>query len=138
MDGTFWIVAAIVVVAIVIAVALATRSRTRLMDSHRAEAAALRDDTAEHNRALRENEAAAAATAAQARRAQAEADLRAAEAKQLEVDVQRANESLTAAKQTHEEQLRKADALDPDVETDRDGSRPLDDELSQSRPDRSA
>ena len=72
---------------------------------------------------LREKEAATAASEAEARRVRAEADQRAAEAQQLEVQAQRAGKARDAAAATTEEQLRRADALDPEVATDKEGNR---------------
>ncbi|HEU4332039.1 MAG TPA: hypothetical protein VFR40_13045 [Lapillicoccus sp.] len=120
MDAWVWIVLVVIVVAIV-AVVLASRSRQR--ETRREEAADLRDPSAEHHMELREKEAAAAATEAEARRTRAEADQRAAEAQRLEVQAQRASLDRDAAAAESQEKLRRADALDPDVRTDKEGYR---------------
>ena len=120
MDAWVWILLVVIVVAIVAAV-LASRSRQR--ENRRAEAADLRDPTAEHHMELREKEAAAAASEAEARRTRAEADQRAAEAQHLEVQAQRAAKEREEAAAEHAAQLRRADALDPDVRTDKEGYR---------------
>ncbi len=124
MDAWIWIVVVVVVLAVVIGVLV---SRSRQQESRRAEAAELRQPTADHQMELREKEAAAAASEAEARRVRAEADQRAAEAQHLEVQAQRADKDKAEAASAHEEQLRRADALDPDVRTDKEGYR-LDDD----------
>jgi hypothetical protein len=98
-------------------------SRSRQQESRRAEAAELRNPTADHQMELREKEAAAAASEAEARRVRAEADQRAAQAQHLEVQAQRASLDRDSAAETNAEQLRRADALDPDVRTDKEGNR---------------
>lgn len=120
MDAWVWILLVVVVVAVVAAV-LATRSRQQ--ENRRVEAAELRDPTADHHMELREKEAAATASEAEARRVRAEADQRAAEAEQLQVQAQRAAMDRDSAESEAEAKLRRADALDPDVKTDKEGHR---------------
>lgn len=120
MSAWVWIVLLVVVVAIVVAVVM---SRSRQRENRRVEAAELRDPTADHHLELREKEAAAAASEAEARRVRAEADQRAAEAKRLEVEADRAGMDRASAAAASQEQLRRADALDPDVATDKEGYR---------------
>ena len=120
MDAWVWILLLVIVAAVVVAVVM---SRSRQRENRRVEAAELRDPTADHQLELREKEAAAAASEAEARRVRAEADQRAAEAKRLEVDAQRAGMERDTAATTSAEKLRRADALDPDVATDKEGYR---------------
>jgi hypothetical protein len=120
MDAWVWILLLLIVIGVIVGVMI-TRSRQR--ESRRLEAAELRDPTADHQMELREKEAAAAASEAEARRVKAEADQRAAEAQQLEITAQRASAERDRAAAASAEQLRRADALDPDVRTDKDGNR---------------
>jgi hypothetical protein len=124
MDAWVWILIVVVVVAVIAAV---VASRSRQQENRRVEAADLRAPTADHHMELREKEAAAASSEAEARRVRAEADQRAAEAQRLQVQAQRAAMDRDTAAATSEEKLRRADALDPDVKTDREGYR-LDDQ----------
>lgn len=121
-SGIIWVVVAVVVIAIVVGIVV-SRSRTRRLEEQRAEAAQLRDSTAQHHLDRREQEAAASSAEAEARRARAEADQRAAEAKRLEVEADRRRIDRDAAQEESAAQLRRADALDPDVATDSDGRR---------------
>ncbi|MFC6707071.1 hypothetical protein [Flexivirga alba] len=122
MNGTtwIWIIIAIIVILIIVGIVV-TWARKRRLDMNRSQAAELRDDSAEHNLALREHEASAARAAAEARAGQADADQRAAQAEQLKVEADRQDEDRKVARHEHHEQLRKADALDPDTRTDREG-----------------
>jgi type II secretory pathway pseudopilin PulG len=121
-----WIIVAVVVIAVIAAVVI-TRGRKRRAETQRTEAAQLRDTSADHHLKLQEHEASAAQAEAEARRVRAEADQRAAEAKRLEVEAQRRDQDRGSAREEHEATLRRADALDPDVRTDKEGYR-LDDD----------
>ena len=121
-SGVMWVVVAVVVIAIVVGIVV-WRSRTRRLEGQRAEAAQLRDSTAQHHLDRREQEAAASSAEAEARRVRAEADQHAAEAKRLEVEADRRRIERDAAQEESAAQLRRADALDPDVPTDSDGRR---------------
>ena len=92
-----WIIVAIVVVVVLIGL---TRSMTRKrrVEAHRTEAAELRDQAAEQDRVLREREAHAA-------------------------EAERRGESASSVREVRDEQLRRADARDPDVRTDEEGYR---------------
>lgn len=115
-----WIIVAVVVIAIIVAVVL-SQNRKRQAESNRAEAAQLRDTSAESNLKLQEQEASAAGAEAEARRVRAEADQRSAEARRLEVEAERRGQDRNTASEEHESTLRRADALDPDVRTDKEG-----------------
>lgn len=127
MDPIVWIVLGVLVLLVIIGV-FVSRSRAQREASQRAEAEQLRASAAEHDRDLREREAEAAAADAQARRARAEADERAAEAERLAVEAERRDEHRVEAQRVRDEELRRADALDPDVKTDKHGYRLDDDE----------
>lgn len=117
-----WIVVAVVVIAIVVGIVMSQARKSRL-ERQRVEAAQLRDTTAEHHMVRREQEAAAASADAEARRVRAEAEQRAAEAERLQVEADRRRVDRDAARQESEKQLRRADAVDPDVSTDMQGRR---------------
>ena len=128
MSPWVWILLVVLVLAGVVIGLTVSRHRTQQsLESRREEAAALRDEAAEHRVTMRENETAAAASGAQAQRARAEAEQRAEEARELEAMAQQDREALEAARGQHDEQMRRADALDPDVRTDDEGYR-LDDD----------
>lgn len=118
----WWVIAGIVVLAIVIWALSRSMSRKR-DETHREEAAAIRNDAVEQERLVRERQAQADLTDAEARRAQAEADEAAARAEATRVEHERHQESLAEAREAHSAELRRADALDPDVRTDSDGFR---------------
>lgn len=122
MDSLIWVILAVVVVLVLIGI-LVSRSRKQRKATHRADAQELRTRAAEHDRDVRERGADAAEADAQARRARAEADERAARAERLEVEAERRGERLSDVEATRDEQLRRADELDPDVRTDKAGNR---------------
>lgn len=124
MDGStiIWIVLAVVVVIIVVAL-LMSKGRQKRAEVHRDQAEQIRREAQQHDRELREREAHAEEAEAQARRARAEADERAAEAKRLEAEAERRGEHAHEVRAERDEQLRRADAHDPDVRTDKEGYR---------------
>lgn len=122
MDSIIWIILAVVVLIVVVAL-IASQARKRRDVARRDEAEQLRHQAAEHDRDLREREAEAASADAKARKVRAEADERAAEARRLEVEAERRGERRAESEHERDERLRRADALDPDVRTDRDGRR---------------
>ena len=83
----------------------------------------IRHEAQEHDRQLREREARAEEAEAKARKARAEAEQRAAEAKRLEAEAERRGEHAETVRAERDEQLRRADARDPDVRTDNEGYR---------------
>ncbi len=126
MKTLLWIVVAVVVIAVIVAVVM-SQSRKKREESNRVEATQLRDTSADHHLKLQEQEASAAGAEADARKVRAEADQRGAEAKRLEVEAQRRDQDRDMAREEHESTLRRADALDPDVRSDKEGYR-LDDD----------
>jgi biopolymer transport protein ExbB/TolQ len=117
MDSStvIWIIVAIVVVVLVVALVMRA-TRARRLENHRAEAQELRETAAAHDRAMRERMAGAEQAEARARAARAEAD-------KLEAQAERHREGATAVRNERDEQLRRADARDPDVETAEDDYR---------------
>ncbi len=132
MSPWVWIVLVVIVLAAVIGLVM-SRNRTKQLESRREEAASLRDGAAEHRVAMRDTETAAAASGAEAQRAREEADAQAAQARELEAKAQRDSQAHETARQKHDEQMRRADALDPDVRTDDEGYR-LDDDGNRAGP----
>ncbi|QGN57403.1 hypothetical protein [Nostocoides sp. HKS02] len=110
-----WIVLVIVLVAIVLAVAMRA-SRGRREEAHRAEAQQLREEAAGPDLELRRREAAADHAAAKAQQAKAEAE-------QYEAEAEARRQSAAGVRDERDDVLRRADARDPDVETDEDGRR---------------
>jgi len=125
MSTVLWIMLAVVVIAVIVAVFMSRRKKRE--ESHRVEAAQLRETSADRHLKLQEQEASTAGAEAEARRVRAEADQRAAEAKRLEVEAQRREKDRDMARAEHDSTLRRADALDPDIRTDNEGCRIDDD-----------
>lgn len=122
MTTTIWIVIAIVVVLAIVAFVV-SRSRGQRVETHRAEAADLREEAAEHDRRLREQEAEATRARAQAQLAEADAQQQRLEAERLAERADHHSEGAAAVRSERDEQLRQADLRDPDVRTDDDGYR---------------
>ncbi len=117
----WWIIGGIVVLAVLIW--LISRSRAGRATQHREEATEIRHESAERERLMRERQASAQLSEAEHRQAQAEADAATARAEQLRVDHERRAEGADAARQDYDAQMRRADKIDPDVRTDREGHR---------------
>lgn len=117
-----WIVVGLLVLLAILAFAISS-ARKRRDDKRRVEAGRIREEATHHERDLREREAEADEAEARARRARAEADERDAAARRLEVAAERRSDDRDHLRDEHDERLRRADALDPDVPTDRDGRR---------------
>lgn len=136
-----WIILGIILLALLIGLVwyLVGQSKQKQLERDRAEATEIRQQAADQEMLVRERQAAAAQTDAEARAARAEAERQAAEADQrnaeaerLEVQAQRRTDEYDQVSAQHDEQLRRADALDPDVRTDEHGNR-----LDDHRADRS-
>ncbi|MEO6018804.1 MAG: hypothetical protein ABIP45_00970 [Knoellia sp.] len=117
----WWIIGAVVLLLLIWLIVRSMGSRRA--ELHREEAAEIRTGAQEHDRDFRERQAQADEADAQARRAQAEADEANARARQLEAEAERRGESADEVRSVRDEHLQRADALDPDVETDKDGNR---------------
>ncbi|MBM6544593.1 hypothetical protein JNO54_00325 [Janibacter sp. YIM B02568] len=126
-----WILIALAVIAVLVVIALVvSSSRKRQVEANRQEATELRERAADRELDLREQQAASAETAAQAEAARADADLKAAEAERQRVEAERlqaeardADDRRSVLEDSHREDLRRADEIDPDVRTDKDGNR---------------
>lgn len=109
-----WIVViAIAVVALLAAIAVAASRKKK--ERNRAHAAELREQAAEQVSDVQRREALAKETEAKAAAARAEAERKAAEAERLEAEAQDRAQAADRHRQEHQEHLRKADELDPDV-----------------------
>jgi hypothetical protein len=117
MDSTgwIWLIVAIVVVAAGAAfVIAATRGRKSRRE---AKADTLRKDALERAELLSQRENKAAEMDANARAARAEADAKAAEAERLAMTAERQSAATSEERAAVDEQLQKADEIDPRVET---------------------
>lgn len=121
-----WIALAVLAILLVLGVVAARAHKRRTDERHRVEAGRIREQAAEQERDLRVEEARAAESEASAHKARAEADERAAEARRLEIEAEHRSGARDELREDHERRLRHADALDPDVRTDKHGRR-LDD-----------
>lgn len=124
MSPWVWIVVAIVVVALVVVIAVMASRKKRERD--RAQAVELREKALHEATDVQRREALARETEAQAAAARAEADRKAAEAERLEAEAQERAHAAEQRREEHQEQLRQADALDPDVEHPAPTTAPVD------------
>jgi preprotein translocase subunit SecF len=114
MQWWIWLIIAIVVVAIIAAIVMAGNKKKKERDRSRAgelreEAAVKATDVQQHDARARETEARAAEARAESERKQAEADRLAAQA-------QDRTRTADEHREEHQEHLRRADELDPDVD----------------------
>jgi cytoskeletal protein RodZ len=116
MSTGAWIILIIVVVLLALAVGLFVMRRRQ--GAQRTKAQGLRDDASERAAVVEQQEAQARETAARAQEAQAEADAKAAEADRLQSVAQQQQLRTTEARSEVEEQMHRADQIDPDVETE--------------------
>ena len=110
-----WVIIAVVVVAIIAAVAAAANKKKQ--ERNRAHAGELREQAAQKATTVQQREAHAKETEAQAAAARAEADRKQAEAERLEAEATERQRAAADHRQEHQEHLRRADELDPDVNT---------------------
>jgi hypothetical protein len=113
-----WVIVAVVVIAVIAALLAVGRNSKRTRDRSRAES--MREEAAVRAPELRQREAHARETEAEAAAARAEADRRQAEAERLEAQAEDRHRHAGELREEHEEHLRRADELDPDVDTKRD------------------
>ncbi len=114
-----WTIVVIVVIALLaigIIAALVKSGREKKRERDRSKAAELRDEAETKATDLQQREARARETEAKAAQARAEADRKAAEAQRLEAEAHDRHGDLTEHRDRHEETLRRADELDPDVD----------------------
>jgi membrane protein involved in colicin uptake len=116
-----WVIIVIIVVLVILGLiaALVTRSaRRRREHVHRERAGELREQAAAQESDIRRHQAAADETEAEARQARAEAERKEAEARRLEEEAQARRDAADEHLGRHQETLREADAMDPDVPGD--------------------
>ena len=110
-----WVIVAIIVIAVIAAVVAASTKRKR--EQNRTRAGELREQAAAQATGLQQREAHARETEARAAEARAEAERKQAEADRLEAEARDRHETAAGYRDQHEENLRRADELDPDVDT---------------------
>lgn len=118
----WWIVGGLILLALIVFVTIRA-SAGKHAEAQREEAAAIRDDARDEERRVRERQARADLTDAEHRKAQAEADEAAARAEQIRVEHERNEDAYVEARDAHAAKMREADALDPEVRTDKEGFR---------------
>jgi hypothetical protein len=121
MDGQDWlwvIIGIVVVAAIVIGLSLLLGKRRTAAQA--AQADSLRQDASERSTVVEQREAKAAEMDARARAAQAESDAKAAEAARLQGTAERQAAESAQARAELDEQLQRADQLDPAYSADGD------------------
>lgn len=110
-----WVIVAIVVVAVI--VALVAASNKKKQERNRIRAGELREEAATQATTVQKREAHARETEAKAAAARAEADRKQAEADRLEAEAHERQQAAAGHREEHQESLRRADELDPDVDT---------------------
>ena len=110
-----WVIVAIVVVAII--VALVAASNKKKQERNRVRAGELREEAATQATTVQKREAHARETEAKAAAARAEADRKQAEADRLEAEAHERQQAAAGHREEHHASLRRADELDPDVDT---------------------
>jgi FtsZ-interacting cell division protein ZipA len=118
MDWLIWVIIAVVVIALI--ALLVTMAGRKKKERNREHAGELRQQAAARAPEVKEREARARETEAEAAAARAEADRKQAEADRLEAQAQDRHQAAGEVRDEHHEHLRKADELDPDVNTKRD------------------
>ena len=113
-----WVIVAVVVILVIAALLTVGRNTKRSRDRSRADT--MREEAAVRAPELRQREAHARETEAEAAAARAEADRRQAEAERLEAQAEDRHRHAGELRGEHEEHLRRADEVDPDVDTKRD------------------
>ena len=113
-----WVIVAIVVVAVIAAVLAASKKKKQERD--RTRASEIREEAAEKATTVQQREARAKETEAEAAAARAEADRKQAEAQRLEAEATERQRAAEEHRAEHQDHLRRADELDPDVDTKHD------------------
>jgi len=117
-----WVIVAIIVIAVIAAVVAASTKRKQ--ERNRTRAGELREQAAAQATGLQQREAHARETEARAAEARAEAERKQAEAERLAAEAHDRHETAAGYRDQHAENLRRADELDPDVDTRSDGYEP--------------
>ncbi len=113
-----WVIVAIVVVAVIAAILAASKKKKQERD--RTRASEIREEAAEKATTVQQREARAKETEAEAAAARAEADRKQAEAQRLEAEATERQRAAEEHRAEHQDHLRRADELDPDVDTKHD------------------
>lgn len=113
-----WVIIAIIVIAVLAAVLVAGNRKKKERDRERA--VELREQAAAQASGLQQRQAQARETEAEAAAARAEAERKQAQAERLEAQAQDRQRAAEAAREEHSEHLRRADEVDPDVDTKHD------------------
>ncbi len=121
-----WIVVGVLVVLALVAVAVKLSGRQKV-DRQRAKAGEIRQQADSEESTVRRHEAEAAEQDALARQARAEADRKAAEAEKLQIQAEERAEQASGKRTEHQDRLRVADEVDPDVPNDHAGESRTDD-----------
>lgn len=119
---TWWIIIAIIVV-IVILILIAIWQSKRRTAARRDEAQQLRHSAKDNHGTVIETQQRAETAAAEAERARAEAEVQQRRADELEREAEHQQKAAAAVARDRDETLRRADRLDPDTPTDREGNR---------------
>src|SRR3954454_12588131 len=117
-----WVIVAIIVIAIVVALLIAANKKKT--ERNRSRAGELREQASQQATEVQAREARARETEASAAAARAEADRKQAEADRLAAEAQDRQKTAAEAREQHLDHLRRADELDPDVNTKSDDYRP--------------
>jgi flagellar biosynthesis/type III secretory pathway M-ring protein FliF/YscJ len=121
-SNTVWIVIAAVVAILVIAALVFAASRASRNRRQR-QAEQIREQARLETAKLERREALADETAAKARAAQAEAEVKAAEAARLQERAAKHQSETAASREQLDEQLNRADSIDPGVKKDKKDAR---------------
>src|SRR3954471_12080788 len=117
-----WVIVAIIVIAVIAALVMAANKKKT--ERNRTRAGELRERASEQATEVQDREARARETEASAAAARAEADRKQAEADRLAAEAQARQRTAAESREQHQEHLRRADELDPDVNTKSDDYRP--------------
>ena len=116
MDTSDWVWIAVAVIAAVVVIAvIAMLAKRKKAERDRAQAHELREHAAEKVTEVQRHDAIAKETEAKAAQARAEAERKEAEAHRLEAEAMDKQRVASGHREEHQEHLRKADELDPDV-----------------------
>jgi len=123
MDSkTWWIIIAIIVVVLILILIAVWQGKRRTIN-RRNEASELRQRAQDNEGAVVESRQRADTAAAEAERARAEAEVQQRRAQELQAEAHHQHQTAAAVQRDRDETLRRADRLDPDTPTDREGNR---------------
>jgi hypothetical protein len=114
-DWIIWVIVALVVLALIAALVVAANKKKK--ERNRTHAERIRHEAAAASTGIQQREAEARETEARAAQARAEADRKQAEADKLQSEAVERQRTAESHREEHHENLRRADELDPDVNT---------------------